>query len=63
MGDRQRNKNKRKGLTLKKYTIELENEVAHVLEVRAAIDNMKPEQGIEALLTELVAQWAEGKRI
>lgn len=48
---------------MKKYTIELENEVAHVLEVRAAIDNMKPEQGIEALLTELVAQWAERKRI
>ena len=44
---------------MKLLTIELDNNVAHVLEVRAAIDDLTLKQGIEALLTELVEVFKE----
>jgi hypothetical protein len=46
---------------MKQFTITLPEEIAHVLEVRAAIDDQKPEQGIELLLCELVKNWRGNK--
>lgn len=42
---------------MKTYTITLPADVAHVLEVRAAIDDDRPEQGIQKLLCHLVENW------
>lgn len=42
---------------MKSYTIELPDDVAHILEVRAAIDDMRAEEGISLLLQKLVEIW------
>lgn len=42
---------------MKTYTIELPDDVAHILEVRAAIDDLRPEEGIKQLLCHLTEIW------
>lgn len=45
----------------RKITITLPDDIAHTLEVRAAIDGLKLEQGIELLLTVSVQNWRQRK--
>jgi len=44
---------------MKLMTIELPPEVYHRISVRAAMDDMTPEEGVQALLAALVADWQE----
>lgn len=57
------NKKQREGLKMKLLTIELPVEVYHRLEVRAAIDNLKPEEGAALLLEALVKDWQERNQV
>lgn len=42
---------------MKTYTITLPDDAAHIIEVRAAIDNQRPEEGIANLLTHITQFW------
>jgi hypothetical protein len=42
---------------MKTYTIELPDDVAHVIEVRAAIDDLKAEAGLQQLICKVVEIW------
>jgi len=42
---------------MRQITITLPADIAHALEVRAAIDDLRVAEGIEQLLTYLVGEW------
>jgi hypothetical protein len=42
---------------MKTYTIELPDDVAQVIEVRSAIDNLKAEAGLQKLICKIVEIW------
>lgn len=46
---------------MRTVTIELPDDVAHRLEVRAAVDDLKVETGIVQLLTHLVEVYEDGR--
>lgn len=47
---------------MKQYTIELPDDVGHILEVRAAIDNQTVSEGIQNLLCHIVELWKVSKQ-
>ena len=47
---------------MKTYTIRLDDDIAHRLEIRAAIDDLPAETGIELLLTEIIIKYEEAKK-
>lgn len=46
---------------MKTITITVSEELHQVLEIRAAIDDMKVSDGVASLLNDLVAMWQEGR--
>lgn len=46
---------------MKTITITVSDELHQVLEVRAAIDDLKVADGVAILLNDLVATWQEGR--
>ena len=47
---------------MKTYQIMLDDATAHRLEIRAAIDDLTPEQGIQELLTHIICEFEESRK-